>query len=78
MISLVFWETAAVSALTGILAAITAYLALIKHPYVGSDMFHPPIYIDLQVVVVVVLVSLFSGGLAAVVTIPGALKAYEE
>ncbi|MCK4486959.1 MAG: FtsX-like permease family protein [Desulfobacterales bacterium] len=76
--SLMFWETAVVSALSGILAGVTAYLALIKHPYVGSDMFHPPIYIDLQVVVVVMLVSLFSGGLAALVTIPGILKAYEE
>ena len=76
VISLAFWETTAISALTGILAAITAYLALIKHPYVGSDMFHPPIYIDLQVVIVVVLVSLFSGGLAALLTISGTYRIY--
>ena len=63
--SRVCWETAGVCALSGIAAGLTAYLALIKHPYVGSDMFHPPIYVDLQVVVVVTLVSLFSAGLGA-------------
>ena len=65
MASRVCWETAGVCALSGIAAGLTAYLTLIKHPYVGSDMFHPPIYIDLQVVVVVTLVSLFSAGLGA-------------
>lgn len=75
---LVFCETAAVSILSGIMAVIICYFALIKHPYVGSDMFHPPIFINLQVVIVVVLVSLFSGLLAALITIPSALKEYDR
>jgi ABC-type antimicrobial peptide transport system permease subunit len=67
-------ETAFVSAFSGIVAVLVAYVALFSHPYVGSDMFHPPIYIDSQVVVVVALASLLSGGLAALATIPAAGK----
>jgi hypothetical protein len=72
--ALVSVETAFVSASSGIMAVFVAYVALLSHPYVGSDMFHPPIYIDFKVVVVVALVSLLSGGLAALVNLSIAEK----
>jgi hypothetical protein len=58
-------EIAAVHAAGGVLAGLFAWLATLNHPYVGTDMFHPPIFVNGTVIAVVCLLSLFSGGLAA-------------
>ncbi len=58
-------ETAAVSVSGGLLAALIAWLGTLNHPYVGTDMFHPPIYINGSVIILVCLVSVAAGGLTA-------------
>jgi len=63
-------ETAAVSAAGGIAAAGLAWLGTIHHPYLGTDMFHPPIYIDAAVVGVVCAVSLLAGAVAGLAVVP--------
>ena len=59
-------EAAVVSAAGGIAGALIAWLVTLNRPYVGSDMFHPPIFIDAAVVGIVCIVSLLSGVLAAI------------
>lgn len=75
----IFVKTAAVLALSGILASVIVYIALFNHPfYVGKDMFHPPIFVNSTILLIGVLISLSSGVFAALAIIPGTINAYNN
>jgi hypothetical protein len=67
-------EMAAVSIGGGLLAVLIGWLGTLNHPYVGTDMFHPPIYVNGTVVAITCLVSLLAGALAAFAVLIAGIK----
>ncbi len=76
--ALVFRETVLVCAGAGILAVPFTYLATLTHPYVGTDMFHPPIYADPKVMLIAGAVAFCAAFLSALLTIPAVFSRFRH
>jgi ABC-type antimicrobial peptide transport system permease subunit len=79
VISIIFSETALLLSMAGISASVIIYLALFKFTiYVGKDLFHPPIFINVKVLLAGVLLSLTAALIAAASIIPVSMNIYDQ
>ena len=79
VLSIIFSETALLLSLAGISASAIIYLSLFKFTiYVGKDLFHPPIFINVKVLLAGILLSLTAALIAAASTIPLTRNIYDQ
>ncbi|MBL0716906.1 MAG: hypothetical protein JJV89_02545 [Desulfosarcina sp.] len=79
VISIIFSETALLLSVAGISASVIIYLSLFKFTiYVGKDLFHPPIFINLTVLLAGISLSLAAAMIASASIIPVTMNIYDK